>query len=91
MKKCPFCKNGVLEEKTVKEIYTYKEHSLEVEQPGKWCDTCGEGILSGEDLTATESEIRDFQAKIDKLAVPGRIRNIFPPVCAIQKHKTSRV
>jgi HTH-type transcriptional regulator / antitoxin MqsA len=73
MKKCPFCKHGILEKKTVKETYTYRGYSAEVEQPGEWCDTCGEGILSGDDLRATESEIRDFQAKVDGLPVFGRI------------------
>jgi len=69
MKKCPFCKHGILEKKTVKETYTYRGYSAEIEQPGEWCDTCGEGILSGDDLRATESEIRDFQAKVDRLPV----------------------
>ncbi len=45
MKKCPFCKDGFLERKTINETYTYKEHTLEVEQPGEWCNVCEEGIL----------------------------------------------
>ncbi len=27
MGKCPFCKDDVLERKTIKETYTYKDHS----------------------------------------------------------------
>ncbi|MCP4350401.1 MAG: YgiT-type zinc finger protein [Desulfobacterales bacterium] len=68
MKKCPFCKHGLLEQKTVKETYTYKECSAEFEQSGEWCDTCGEGILSSADLMATEMKIKDFQARIDGLS-----------------------
>ncbi len=67
MKKCPFCKHGILEQKTVKETYTYKGCSAEFEQPGEWCDSCGEGILSSADLMATEMHIKDFQAKVDGL------------------------
>jgi YgiT-type zinc finger domain-containing protein len=63
MKTCPFCKNGFLERKTIRETYTYKDHAVELDQPGEWCHACGESILNGEDLKATEKQIRDFQAK----------------------------
>ena len=67
MKKCPFCQEGFLERKTIREIYTYKGHEIEVEQPGEWCQVCGEGVLNGADLKATAKQIRDFQAQPDKL------------------------
>ncbi len=73
MKECPFCKNGILERKTAREIYTYKGYSGEFEQPGEWCDTCGEGILNSSDLMATEKQIRDFQSKVASLLTSQRI------------------
>jgi len=76
MKKCPFCKDSVLERKTINETYTYKGHSLEVKQPGEWCNVCDEGILNGADLKATERELNDFQSKIDGLLTSSEIRNI---------------
>jgi len=76
MKKCPFCKNGFLERKTIRETYTYKDHSVELDQPGEWCHACGEGILNGEDLKVTEKQIRDFQAKVDGLLTSDEIRHI---------------
>jgi HTH-type transcriptional regulator/antitoxin MqsA len=67
MKKCPFCKDCFLERKTIKETYKYKGHTLEVEQPGEWCNVCEEGILNGADLKATEKMKNDFQSQVDGL------------------------
>jgi HTH-type transcriptional regulator/antitoxin MqsA len=72
-KTCLFCKKGFLERKTIKETYTYKGHSFEIEQPGEFCHFCGEGILNGADLKATEKQILDFQAKIDGLLTSSEI------------------
>ena len=75
-RKCPFCKDGWLERKIIQETYTYKGHSLTVNQPGEFCDSCDEGILNGADLKATEQPIRDFQAQIDGLLTSSDIRKI---------------
>ncbi|MEN8219203.1 MAG: type II toxin-antitoxin system MqsA family antitoxin [Pseudomonadota bacterium] len=76
MKKCPFCKDGLLERKTIKETYKYKGHTLEVEQPGEWCNVCEEGILNGADLKATEKLKNDFQSQVDGLLTSEEIRTI---------------
>jgi len=73
-KKCPFCKDGFLERKTIKETYTYKGHTLEVNQPGEFCNSCEEGILNGADLAATAPVIRDFQAQLDELLTSNDLR-----------------
>jgi HTH-type transcriptional regulator / antitoxin MqsA len=75
-KECPFCKTGFLERKTIKEIYTYKGHRIEIEQPGEFCNVCDEGILNSADLKATEKQVRDFQAKIDGLLTSSEIRTV---------------
>jgi len=75
-KECPFCKTGFLERNTIKEMYTYKGHSIEIEQPGEFCNVCDEGILNSADLNATEKQIRDFQAKIDGLLTASEIRKV---------------
>ncbi len=66
-KTCLFCGKGILERKTIKETYTYKDHVIEVDQPGEWCSICGEGILNSSDLKTTEKQIRDFQAQVNNL------------------------
>lgn len=76
IKKCPFCKDGALERKISQQIYSYKNHSIEIEQPGEWCNICGEGILNGADLKATEKPIRDFQAQTDGLLTSADIQRI---------------
>lgn len=85
MKDCPFCGNGVLEAKTITETYTYKGQSFKIEQPGEWCSGCGEGILSGTDLKATEKQIRDFQARVDGLLTSQEIRTIRKKLKLTQK------
>jgi HTH-type transcriptional regulator/antitoxin MqsA len=84
-KKCPFCKDGFLARQTIKETYTYKGHSLEVKQPGEFCNSCEEGILNGADLKATEKTIRDFQAQIDGLLTSSDIRKIRKKLKLTQK------
>jgi HTH-type transcriptional regulator/antitoxin MqsA len=85
MKRCPFCGNGVLEQKTITETYTYKGHSFEIEQRGEWCSECGEGILSGTDLKATDKQIREFQARVDGLLTSQEIRRIRKKLKLTQK------
>ncbi len=72
-KACSFCKKGFLERKTIKETYTYKGHTIEIDQPGEFCHFCGEGILNGADLQATEKQLLAFQAKIDGLLTSAEI------------------
>jgi HTH-type transcriptional regulator/antitoxin MqsA len=72
-KACSFCEKGFLERKTIKETYTYKGYNIEIEQPGEFCHFCGEGILNGTDLKATEKPLLAFQAKIDGLLTSTEI------------------
>lgn len=85
MKKCPFCGVGLLERGTISETYAYKNQTLTVEQPGEWCNACGEGILDGADLHATEKQIRDFHAKVDGLLPSHEIRRIRKKLKLTQK------
>ena len=85
MKKCPFCEHGVMTRATVQETYTYKGQTLTLEQPGTWCDSCGEGILDRADLKTTEKQIRDFQASVDGLLPSNEIRRIRKKLHLTQK------
>ena len=85
MKTCPFCGKGVLERKTIQETYCYKGQTLEVEQPGAWCNLCEEGILENDDLKATRKQIRDFQAEVDGLLSSSEIRRIRKKLKLTQK------
>jgi HTH-type transcriptional regulator/antitoxin MqsA len=85
MKHCPFCESGTLEQKAITETYTYKGHAFEIEQPSERCSECGEGILSGTDLEATDKQIREFQARVDGLLTSQEIRRIRKKLKLTQK------
>lgn len=75
-KYCPLCQQGTLIRDTRPQIYKYQGYEITIEQPGDYCDHCGEAILSGEDLRATEKQLNDFQARIDGLLTSEEIRTI---------------
>ena len=62
-KKCPLCGEGRLERRTVRERFTYKEESIEIDQPGEYCDHCGEGFLTGDDTRTTRKAIQDLHER----------------------------
>ena len=63
---CPVCFEGHLERKSKRITDTYKGHAITYDQPGDWCDQCGEGILSGDDAQATEKQLLAWRKKIDQ-------------------------
>jgi HTH-type transcriptional regulator/antitoxin MqsA len=75
-KSCPFCGKGKLARAKKTILFDYKGHSIELEQPGEYCDSCDEGIINGSDLKATEKELHDFRAKIDDLLTTDEVRRI---------------
>lgn len=64
MRNCPECGLEMIR-KTRLVPYVYKKQTIEVTQPGYWC-ICGEGILTAEDVKATEKTLSDFRTKIDR-------------------------
>lgn len=74
--RCPFCGQGVLEHRTVRETYTYQGHDLEVDQPGEFCNRCDEGIITGKDMKASEQAFHDLRANVDGLLTSGEVRRI---------------
>ena len=63
--KCPSCFEGTLQQRVKRTQFEYRNHILEYEQEGAWCDTCGEGIVSGKEATASEPTLDDFIARVD--------------------------
>lgn len=47
------------------QTYGYKGRSLTLDQPGSWCPRCGEGVLTAEDVNATENSFNIFKSYID--------------------------
>jgi HTH-type transcriptional regulator/antitoxin MqsA len=89
--KCFACPQGNLEHKVKKQIYTYKGKSIELEQPGLWCDICDEGILSGGDIGKTEKAFEDFKSKVDGILLPEEIRYIRKNILKLTQEEAGRL
>src|ERR1700761_278417 len=73
---CPFCGVKSYYHQIKPMTLCYKSHNTVVEQPGYWCDKCGEGVIGGKDRKATQKELQAFRAQIDGLLLPDDIKNI---------------
>ena len=76
MRNCPVCGGGPPRRQTREMTSEYKDHQLSYDQPGLWCDVCGEGLLEPSDKEATDPLLADFVAKIDGRLTTGDIRRI---------------
>lgn len=89
--KCHACKKGVLHHKSKAQIYTYKDKSITLNQPGLWCDSCDEGILNGEDIAKTEKAFETFKAKVDGLLSPQEIRHIRKDILKLTQEEAGKI
>jgi HTH-type transcriptional regulator/antitoxin MqsA len=74
--RCPFCSKESYCHQTTLMRLQYKSHPININQPGYWCEHCGEGIIGGEDRKATQKELQTFRAEIDGLLSPNKIKHI---------------
>lgn len=56
--------------------FRYRGTTFTVDQPGDWCQVCGEGYLSPEDRKANVREIHDARAKIDHMLPAVEVRRV---------------
>lgn len=89
--KCHACNKGKLQHKKKSQVFTYKGKSITLEQPGLWCNSCTEGILSGEDIAKTEKAFEKFKAKIDGLLSPEEIRHIRKDILKLTQEEAGRI
>ncbi len=89
--KCVACGKGNLNKTSRKQTYTYKDKSIELDQPGMWCDQCDEGILSGADIEKTEKAFEEFKDKIDKVLSPEDIRYIRKNVLGLSQKEAGKI
>ena len=72
---CHDCGTKLIREERPVEI-SYKGQSAMVQQPGWWCPDCGEGVLVGKDLSATEPAFVELKARVDGILTPAEVRRI---------------
>ncbi len=89
--KCYACSKGNLTQKTKPQVFTYKGKSITLEQPGLWCDSCEEGILSGEDIAKTEKAFDEFKSKVDGILRPEEIRRIRKDILHLSQEEAGRI
>lgn len=73
---CPFCGEESYQHQIKPLKLQYKSHLITVNQPGYWCNKCGEGVIGGEDRKATQKELQTFRARVDGLLIPDEIKSI---------------
>ncbi len=73
---CPFCGKKEYYHQAKPMTLHYKKKALTVDQPGFWCDACGEGVIGGEDRKATQKKLQAFRSKVDGLLSPEDIKCI---------------
>lgn len=64
---CPLCGEGKLSQQVKTVPYSYKDYSISLDQPGMYCDYCGESILSGKDLKITNDTLEAFRNWVNNL------------------------
>ncbi len=70
---CQICFEGKTKQEVKQETHNFKGYEITVNQPGLWCDTCNEAILSGSDLKSTREELEIFYAEV-KLSIAKDIK-----------------
>lgn len=66
-KHCPLCGKNTYYHDVRPFKLTYKGETLTIQQPCFWCDSCGEGIIDGNDRKSTRETIQVWRSKIDGL------------------------
>jgi HTH-type transcriptional regulator/antitoxin MqsA len=65
-KLCPACGTGQLVREVRTARYEYRGEVCEYEQFGDWCTSCGEAVLTGEEMAATEGVLVDFMRRVEE-------------------------
>ena len=75
MTKCPIC-NGAVKHAIKDIVYTYKNHTKNIEQSGHYCEQCGESFLSPKDLKFNKKDIADFKREVENLLLSDDLARI---------------
>lgn len=75
MTKCPICNSAVKHE--IKDIvYTYKNHTKNIQQSGHYCEQCSESFLLPKDLKFNKKDIVDFKREVENFLLSDDLTKI---------------
>lgn len=63
---CPVCLKGQLVREVRTARYEYRGEVCEYKQIGDWCESCGEAVLSGDDMATTEELLTGFMQRVEE-------------------------
>lgn len=69
---CPACGHGNLTRDTRPVTYRHAGHTVTVQQPGLYCDGCGEALFEPADIAATRDPLVQLLAASERSAQDGR-------------------
>ena len=72
---CPEC-GGTMKFGPKARTVKYRELEDKVRVTGWWCDSCGEGILEGEELRKYSRALQDLKAKAEEVLAPAKVAAI---------------
>ena len=74
-RRCPAC-GGAMVHESQPDTIAYKGESVEVSQPGWWCQECEEAVLEPADQEATERAFLELRARVDGILLPEEVTDI---------------
>lgn len=87
---CAICGEQASEHTTKSVPLTYKGTTFYIDQPGHWCDSCGEGVLEPEDRKAVQKDIQHHKSQIDGILTPDEVKFIREILNISQKEASLR-
>ena len=73
--RCPEC-GGIMKLGSKNRPLKYRELEDKVRVNGWWCESCGEGILTGEDLRKYSQALQNLKAKAEQVLPPAEVAAI---------------
>lgn len=72
---CAEC-GGTMRKETRPDTLSYKGKSKVIQSFGWWCDGCGEAILEGEALIASEKAFVELKAEVDEVLTAKQVSEV---------------
>ena len=72
---CHAC-GGVMERDARPTAISYKGETMTIDLPGWYCASCGEAVLSANDMAVSDQALHEIKLRVEGLLAPEEVRNI---------------